>query len=57
MKAIWPIFEMSPPLSLIPIMFGWSASFATTSDGKSTAVLAGTLYSTTGTGLASATAS
>ena len=55
--AINPILAMSPPLSLIPATFGWSARSAATSGGRSTPVLAGTLYSTIGTGLASATAS
>ena len=45
----------SPPLSFSPIMFGCCARCMTTSGGISMFVLAGTLYNTTGTGLALAT--
>ena len=45
-----------PELSFIPRMFGCSASRATVSGSRLMPVLAGKLYSSTGTGDASATA-
>lgn len=56
MSTTSAILVMLPLLSLMPATFGWAASATTQSVGMSTGTNFGTLYSTTGTGDASATA-